>query len=198
MPFQTTTLTLDGEAVSGCLVGLPAEGGRAYTVGIPKGDEHDWCDRKLSFWGRLWRTMGIPETAEPQNIPLSWGQNVTVRLHEGAEGVTVYEGGSFLRHFYTDAEFTDLRGSKTDKVGAQPAGDVSVLIYSCTETDGYVPRSGDIILRGECAFEFDTTDERSASESMRTFREEQPLFAVIKEISAEKNGLKNDLRITAR
>lgn len=196
--FGTTTLILDGKVVSGCLVGLPAEGGRSYTVGIPKGDTHDWCDRKLSFWGRLWRTMGIPETAEQQNIPLCWGQNVTVRLHEGAEGVTVYENGNFLRHFYTDAEYTDLRGSKTDKVGAQPAGDVSVLIYSCTDTDGYLPRAGDMILRGECAFEFDTADERSASESMRTFREAHPAFAVIKEVSAEKNGLKNDLRITAR
>lgn len=195
--FGTTTLTLDGEAVSGCLVGLPAEGGRAYTVGIPKGDEHDWCDRKLSFWGRLWRTMGIPETAEPQNIPLGWGQNVKVRLCENAGGITVYEAESHAKHYYSMAEYNDLRGRKVDRTGAQPADSANVLIYSCTDTDGYRPRAGDIIVNGESSFTFSGTTEQEVSASMALFRQTYPDYAVIKTVSTERNGLLDDLMITA-
>ncbi len=194
--IKGTTILLEDSPISNVLIGEPRDG-REYTIAVPKGDSNDWADKKVSFYGRQWRTIGLPEEGMEENLPLCWNKKVRVRLCE-ATGLTVYSVSDYSRYYYPDAEVTDLRGVKVTGKNMQSADKLTALIYSCTETDGYVPRAGDIILRGECDFVFDTSDERTASESMRTFREEQPLFAVIKEISAQKNGLKNDLRITAR
>lgn len=194
--LRGSRILLDGEPVEDVFIGLPSADGREYTLGIPKGDTHEWCDRKVSFGGRMWRTIGLPETGEAANIPLRWGKNIKVRLHEGS-GVTVYECDSYLRHFYADAEYLDLRGRKVNRTGAQPADTVNVLLYSCNDTDGYTPKAGDIIVSGECAFVFDISTERAAAESMNVFRESCPGYAVIKAVTAEKNGLKHDIHITA-
>lgn len=50
----------------------------AYTLGIPKGDTHDWVDAEVIIWGKRFRTIGYPVTGEQANIPLRWGQNVQV------------------------------------------------------------------------------------------------------------------------
>lgn len=195
-PFKTTAVTLDNSVVDDCLIGLPSANGKEYTIGVPKEDTHSWLDKAVTFWGRNWRTMGFPETAEHSNIPLGWGQNVKVRLCENAGGITVYEAENHAKHYYNMAEYKDLRGRKVDKIGAQPADTVTVLIYSCTETDGYRPRAGDIIVNGECSFVFDVSSEQTASESMAQFRQSFPDFAVIKSVSAERNGLLDDITIT--
>ena len=53
-----------------------------YTLAIPKGDEHDWEDRKVSFFGKDWRTFGIPTKGIESNIPLRWNTKVTVERYE--------------------------------------------------------------------------------------------------------------------
>lgn len=53
-----------------------------YTLGIPKGDTHNWKDRKVRFFGRDWKTFGIPMQGIEANIPLSWGMNVMVEAYE--------------------------------------------------------------------------------------------------------------------
>ena len=30
-----------------------------YTLGIPKGDTHDWEDKEVEFFGQRWRTFGF-------------------------------------------------------------------------------------------------------------------------------------------
>lgn len=53
-----------------------------YTLAIPKGDEHDWEDRKVSFFGKDWRTFGIQTKGIESNIPLRWNTKVTVERYE--------------------------------------------------------------------------------------------------------------------
>lgn len=54
----------------------------AYTLGIPKGDTHDWTDRTVEFWGRKFRTVGIPTQGIEENIPLDWNMKVQVEAYE--------------------------------------------------------------------------------------------------------------------
>lgn len=50
----------------------------SYTLGIPKGDTHEWTDTRVRFWNDEWLTIGYPMTGTPENIPLRWGKNVKV------------------------------------------------------------------------------------------------------------------------
>ena len=52
-----------------------------YTLGIPKGDAHDWEDRKVKFFGKEWRTFGFPIEGIDENIPLEWNKKVMVERY---------------------------------------------------------------------------------------------------------------------
>lgn len=54
----------------------------AYTLGIPKGDTHDWEDTIVEFFGEKFRTFGIPEFGIESNIPLSWHKKVKCERYE--------------------------------------------------------------------------------------------------------------------
>ena len=54
----------------------------AYTLGIPKGDTHDWTDRTVEFWGSKFRTVGIPTQGIDALIPLDWNMKVQVEAYE--------------------------------------------------------------------------------------------------------------------
>ena len=54
----------------------------AYTLGIPKGDTHDWTDRKVSFFGQNFRTFGEVTQGIEDLIPLSWNKKVRVARYE--------------------------------------------------------------------------------------------------------------------
>lgn len=80
------------EAVHDCLVGQPSTDdvtdtlalyGKKieYTIGIPKGDEHNWTDAEIVMFGGRFRTIGYPQTGIQANIPLRWGQNVKVERY---------------------------------------------------------------------------------------------------------------------
>ena len=53
-----------------------------YTLGIPKGDEHEWMDRKVEFFGMTFKTFGIPTKGMEHLIPLAWNTKVKVELYE--------------------------------------------------------------------------------------------------------------------
>ena len=53
-----------------------------YRIGIPKGDKHDWTDKKVSFFGQDFRTIGIPIEGIEEMIPLEWNKKVTVERYE--------------------------------------------------------------------------------------------------------------------
>lgn len=80
-------------AVDNVLVGEPAPqeivdtlnftGKRlAYTLGIPKGDDHTWTDRRVSFFGEMFRVIGSPSQGIEDLIPLSWNKKVQVERFE--------------------------------------------------------------------------------------------------------------------
>ena len=53
-----------------------------YVLGIPKGDAHDWENRKVTFFGEDWRTFGIPSEGLEHLIPLDWNKKVMVERYE--------------------------------------------------------------------------------------------------------------------
>lgn len=53
-----------------------------YTLGIPKGDTHDWENRRIDFFGKSWRSFGIPSQGIEDMIPLDWNMKVTVERYE--------------------------------------------------------------------------------------------------------------------
>lgn len=49
-----------------------------YQLAIPKGDAHIWEDRRVQFFGRTWRTIGVPISGIDNLIPLTWNTKVSV------------------------------------------------------------------------------------------------------------------------
>lgn len=54
-----------------------------YQLAIPKGDAHIWEDRRVQFFGRTWRTIGVPISGIDNLIPLSWNTKVSVESCDG-------------------------------------------------------------------------------------------------------------------
>lgn len=52
-----------------------------YTLGIPKGDTHNWEDATVKFFGKTWKTFGFPLEGIEENIPLDWNKKVTVEQY---------------------------------------------------------------------------------------------------------------------
>ncbi|KXT73194.1 Phage-associated protein [Streptococcus sp. DD10] len=53
-----------------------------YTLGIPKGDTHTWEGREVRFFGRRWKTVGLPMEGIDHLIPLDWNKKVMVERYE--------------------------------------------------------------------------------------------------------------------
>lgn len=53
----------------------------AYTLGIPKGDDHDWEDVAVEFFGQRFRTYGGVIQGIEDMIPLSWNKKVKVERY---------------------------------------------------------------------------------------------------------------------
>lgn len=54
----------------------------SYTLGIPKGDMHDWENKEVRFFGKRWRTVGIPLEGIEELTPLEWNKKVMVERYE--------------------------------------------------------------------------------------------------------------------
>lgn len=65
----TSQLSLTGKKIS-------------YTIGIPKGDAHDWEEKEVRFFGKRWRTVGIPLEGIESMMPLEWNKKVMVERYE--------------------------------------------------------------------------------------------------------------------
>ena len=53
-----------------------------YTLAIPKGDSHDWKDKKVEFFGETFRTFGEPLQGIDDMIPLEWNMKIQVERYE--------------------------------------------------------------------------------------------------------------------
>jgi hypothetical protein len=52
-----------------------------YTLAIPKGDDHDWTDKKVRFFGQTFQTFGEVTQGIEANIPLAWTKKVKVERY---------------------------------------------------------------------------------------------------------------------
>ncbi len=53
-----------------------------YTLAIPKGDTHDWNNKKVEFFGQQFRTFDAPVKGIDGLIPLDWNMKVKVERYE--------------------------------------------------------------------------------------------------------------------
>lgn len=53
-----------------------------YTLAIPKKDTNNWEDAEVLFFGKRWRTFGIPIQGIEHLIPLDWNKKVMVERYE--------------------------------------------------------------------------------------------------------------------
>lgn len=92
-PFGEPVYAFTSEEVANVLVGQPTAQERLdeynlsgkmieYTLGIPKGDTHDWNDQIVEFFGEKFKTFGIPEQGIEANIPLQWHKKVKCERYE--------------------------------------------------------------------------------------------------------------------
>lgn len=54
----------------------------AYTLAIPKGDDHEWKDAVVEFFGERFQTFGAPTQGIEAMIPLRWNKKVKVKRYE--------------------------------------------------------------------------------------------------------------------
>lgn len=52
-----------------------------YELCIPKGDNHIWENRKVSFFGTQWQTVGFVQQYIEENLPLSWNKKIKVESY---------------------------------------------------------------------------------------------------------------------
>jgi hypothetical protein len=53
-----------------------------YTLAIPKGDENNWEDAEVIFFGERWRTFGFVTQGIEHLIPGDWNKKVMVERYE--------------------------------------------------------------------------------------------------------------------
>lgn len=54
----------------------------AFTLGIPKGDTHNWKDTEVVIRGQIFRTYGFPLLQTSENVPGRWNMQVKVETYE--------------------------------------------------------------------------------------------------------------------
>lgn len=92
-PFGAPIYTDTPVNVENVLVGSPSAEERTeelnltgrkieYVLGIPKGDAHDWENVTVEFFGKKFRTFGIPEEGIEENIPMAWHKKVKCERFE--------------------------------------------------------------------------------------------------------------------
>lgn len=52
-----------------------------FTLGIPKGDSHDWTNKPVIIRGQRFLTYGFPLTQTEANVPTIWNTQVKVAMY---------------------------------------------------------------------------------------------------------------------
>ena len=52
-----------------------------YELSIPKGDTHDWEDKKVSFFGENFHTFGPVKQWIEDMVPLEWNKKIKVERY---------------------------------------------------------------------------------------------------------------------
>lgn len=54
----------------------------AYELCLPKGDQHDWTNCRVDFFGYSWRVYTPPEEWIEAMVPLDWNRKVRVERYD--------------------------------------------------------------------------------------------------------------------
>lgn len=108
--------------------------------------------------------------------------------------MTAFEKDTYTKHTISGVYWNDSRGQTTTKNGIQISDSIVCYLY----TDEYIPKAGDIIVKGITDFEFDNETQKAASESMKLFRAAFPDFAVVKSVNNCMYGGLPHIEIIAR
>ncbi len=197
---ETISNVLIGEPNSQDMTNFSDESGLiTYILAIPKGDSHVWTDRKISFFGENFRTIGYSIQGIEENIPLAWHKKVKVQRLVTNADITIFERDTFAKHIFKDVHYSDQRSRKFAKDGIKSGGEASVHIFAVNSPDpSYTPQIGDIAVKGACEFEFDVASEKSISESMAEFRKLYSDHGVIKSVDIKIYGTLPDYIFTMR
>lgn len=111
-----------------------------------------------------------------------------------------YNGIGFDRHYISSCHWQENRASNVLKSGLESADSVTVYIQNESLTVVPETASFDMLVKGECDFEFDNTNPQTVSESMKEFRKQYPHFVTVSSIDNKLYGLKElqHIKISAR
>lgn len=56
-----------------------------YQLCLPKGDTHDWTDKKVQFFGKTWHVIGETQEWIESMVPLGWNRKIRVERIDGKE-----------------------------------------------------------------------------------------------------------------
>lgn len=114
---------------------------------------------------------------------------------------TIYENGGTAanmnitgRHYVKGVYWLDVRGQTVTRNGMQVSDSIVVYLYG----SDYLPKPGDVIVKGECDFIFDSSSPQDMSASFRQFRTEHPDFVTVKTVNDCRFGRLKHIEITAR
>lgn len=54
-----------------------------YQLCLPKGDQHEWADADVSFFGKRWHVIGDVLEYIESMVPLSWNKQIRVEQIDG-------------------------------------------------------------------------------------------------------------------
>lgn len=86
---------------------------------------------------------------------------------------TVYREKTFERVFIPDCFWKDSRGKALVKGGMSE--DAAVTVYIPETYAGLSPKPRDILVRGKCTVEVDTTSEKMVSDGVKALRASDPV-----------------------
>ena len=52
-----------------------------YTLCLPKGDNHNWDDAKVEFFGKTFKVFGDAKEYQEELVPLSWNKQIRVERY---------------------------------------------------------------------------------------------------------------------
>ena len=83
VPIEVENVLVNPTSTDDIVNQLNINGKKAvYTLAIPKGDTNEWENAEVFFFGKRWRTFGIPTEGIDHLIPLDWNKKVMVERYE--------------------------------------------------------------------------------------------------------------------
>lgn len=107
---------------------------------------------------------------------------------------TIYEAKDLTRHLVTDVYWNDSRGQTVSRNGIQVSDSVIVYQY----TFDYIPKAGDIVVKGNIADTYDGSTQQLMSQSLKSLRTAHPDFAVVKSVNDCRYGDLEHIELIAR